>query len=42
VINSLVIGVIAMISLAGGLAFGLGGREQAADIIRRGRDSVKK
>ncbi len=42
VINSLVIGAIAMISLAGGLAFGLGGREQAADILRRARESARK
>jgi hypothetical protein len=35
VINSLVIGVIAMLSLAGGLAFGLGGREQAAELLRK-------
>ena len=41
VINSLIIGVIAMISLAGGLAFGLGGREQAADILRRLREGHK-
>jgi hypothetical protein len=41
VINSLIIGVIAMISLAGGLAFGLGGREQAADVLRRMRDGHK-
>lgn len=37
-INTIVIGLIAMIALAGGLAFGLGGRDQAArflDKIRR-------
>ncbi len=35
VINALVIGVIAMLSLAGGLAFGLGGREMAAETLKK-------
>jgi len=34
VVNALVIGFIAMLSLAGGLAFGLGGRDYAAHIIQ--------
>jgi len=34
-IQTIVIGVIAMLALAGGLAFGLGGKEQAAEIIEK-------
>jgi len=34
-INSLVIGLVAMLALAGGLAFGLGGKEQAARFIEK-------
>ena len=35
------IGLIAMLSLAGGLAFGLGGRDAAARTIERVREHVK-
>lgn len=38
IVNALVIGFIAMLSLAGGLAFGLGGRDMATDLLRRLRD----
>jgi len=34
-------GVVAMIAIAGGLAFGLGGKELAADWMRRVRDEMK-
>ena len=34
-------GMIAMLALAGGLAFGLGGKEAAADLIRNIRDEVR-
>jgi len=34
-IQTIVIGIIAMIALAGGLAFGLGGKEQAAKFIEK-------
>lgn len=34
-INTIVIGLIAMLALAGGLAFGLGGKEQASRILDR-------
>ena len=37
-LNTLVIGLVAMLALAGGLAFGLGGKEQAARFI----DKLKK
>jgi hypothetical protein len=33
VVNALVVGVIAMLALAGGLAFGLGGRDYAASLL---------
>lgn len=35
IINTLITGVIAMLALAGGLAFGLGGREYAAGLLRK-------
>lgn len=35
VINALVIGIIAMLSLAGGLAFGLGGKDEAHEAIKK-------
>jgi hypothetical protein len=35
-------GLVLMISLAGGLAFGLGGREQAANLLEKiGREAPK-
>ncbi len=39
-IQTIVIGLIAMIALAGGLAFGLGGKDQAAKIIERLRQDL--
>ena len=38
IINDLVLGFVAMIAIAGGLAFGLGGRDTASEIL----DSVKR
>lgn len=35
IVNSIVTGFIAMLALAGGLAFGLGGRDYAADLIAK-------
>lgn len=35
IINSLVTGFIAMLALAGGIAFGLGGKEFAAELLRK-------
>jgi hypothetical protein len=40
-INTIVMGVIAMLALAGGLAFGLGGREAAAEVIRHFREDLR-
>ncbi|EKE10605.1 MAG: TM helix repeat-containing protein [uncultured bacterium] len=39
-VNTIFIGVIAMLSLAGGLAFGLGGREEAAMVLRKLREEI--
>lgn len=41
-IDILFTGLVAMIALAGGLAFGLGGREIAQDIIKQLKKDVKK
>jgi hypothetical protein len=40
VINTLITGFIAMLAIAGGLAFGLGGRERAAKFIDRVGDEI--
>jgi len=42
IINSFVIGLIAMFTLAFGLAFGLGGKEEAARVIREIRKTVSE
>jgi hypothetical protein len=39
-INTLFIGVVAMLALAGGLAFGLGGRDEAALILKKLRREI--
>lgn len=41
VINILLIGVVAMISLAGGLAFGIGGRDIAAELLKKFKNEVQ-
>ncbi len=41
IINSLVTGFIAMLALAGGLAFGLGGRDYAAYLVGKLRDHTE-
>ncbi len=41
VINSIITGFIAMLALAGGLAFGLGGRDYASHLIGRLRDHTE-
>jgi len=41
ILNTLITGVIAMLALAGGLAFGLGGKEYASHLIERFRDQVE-
>jgi len=41
VINTVITGLIAMLAIAGGLAFGLGGRELAADLLKRMRDQLR-
>ena len=39
--NILFTGIVAMLALAGGLAFGLGGKDAAADFIREVRNEIK-
>ncbi len=39
-LNTLVTGLVAMLAIAGGLAFGLGGRDQAAKFIAKIRDEM--
>lgn len=41
IINSLVTGFVAMLAIAGGIAFGLGGKEYAANLISKLRDHVE-
>lgn len=39
-LQTLFTGIIAMLSLAGGLAFGLGGKDQAAEILKKMKSSL--
>jgi len=39
-INTLFIGLVAMLALAGGLAFGLGGKDEAAAILKKIRQEI--
>jgi len=41
-VNTIFVGIVAMFSLAGGLAFGLGGRDEAALILRKLREGMTK
>ena len=41
-INTLVIGLIAMLALAGGLAFGLGGKDQAARFLEKLKQDIEE
>ena len=41
IINSLITGFIAMLALAGGLAFGLGGRDYASSLLQKLRDRTE-
>ena len=42
IINNLITGLIAMLALAGGLAFGLGGKDFAAQILQKMKDGMEK
>lgn len=39
-VSTIFIGIVAMLSLAGGLAFGLGGREEAAMVLKKLREEI--
>jgi hypothetical protein len=39
-VSTIFIGIVAMMSLAGGLAFGLGGKEEAAMILKKLREEI--
>lgn len=41
IIKGLIYGLIGMIALAGGLAFGLGGKDLAAEILKEFKDKIK-
>jgi len=41
IIQTIIIGVIAMLSLAGGIAFGIGGKDYAAHLIQKLRERVE-
>ncbi|MDD3480742.1 MAG: hypothetical protein PHW75_00735 [Patescibacteria group bacterium] len=41
IINTLITGVVVLIAIAGGLAFGLGGQDAARDVIERLRKNLK-
>ncbi len=41
IINALVTGLVAMLAIAGGIAFGLGGKDYAASLVERLRDRSK-
>ncbi|MDP1706483.1 MAG: hypothetical protein Q8L36_01560 [bacterium] len=40
IINALVTGLVAMLALAGGIAFGLGGKDYAASLLNKMRDNL--
>ncbi|MDP2695639.1 MAG: hypothetical protein Q8O87_00055 [bacterium] len=41
IINTLITGFIAMLALAGGLSFGLGGKEYASHLLRKAQDEIE-
>jgi hypothetical protein len=42
IINTLFTGIVAMLALAGGLAFGLGGKELAQEMLRKFKEELEK
>lgn len=42
IINTLFTGIVALLAIAGGLSFGLGGKELAQDILRKFREEVEE
>ena len=41
-VSTIFVGIVAMLSLAGGLAFGLGGKDEAAAILRKLRREISE
>jgi len=41
IINTIIMGVIAMFAIAGGIAFGLGGKEYASHLLAKFRDQIE-
>lgn len=41
IINTLFTGIVAMVAIAGGLAFGLGGKELAQELLRKFREEIE-
>ena len=42
IIQTIIIGIVAMLALAGGLAFGLGGKDEAQMILRKIREEISE
>jgi len=42
IINTLVTGLVVMVALAGGIAFGLGGKDYASHLIKKFREQVEE
>ncbi len=42
IINAIIMGLVGMLALAGGLAFGLGGRDEAANLIRQIKGKISE
>ncbi len=41
-LNTIITGIIVMFALAGGIAFGLGGKDVAADMLRKLKDEISE
>ena len=41
IIQTVITGIIAMFAIAGGIAFGLGGKDYASNLIQKFRDNVE-
>jgi len=41
-VNAIITGFIAMLAIAGGIAFGLGGKDYASHLVERFREKVEE